>query len=101
MRQLTIFGSVLDESHANRLKLAQRFLCDFKANKIQSRNGKHKGNDKATVDDLIGHLDEEFHEFLAAVESGDREHALEELADTSSLVDILAMMILFEDEYGT
>lgn len=88
---LTFKGSALD--HPEKLAEAQKILQEIKKVKLETRHDRHSGK-VYSFTSLILHLKEELAEFQCAVADETTEGTLEELADMSNMIDILASTII-------
>ena len=92
LRQNKVFGSVTEDPNLALLQAAQSEVTGLKWIKLYSRDGKHRGQ-VATLEDLLDHLKSEIIEFEEALDKEDIDNAMEECADMSNCIDIMAMMI--------
>ncbi len=93
IQNLEVEGSVVGEPFQTDLILAREYLKSLKDHKLWSRHEKNKTIGTATFGAVHNHLLSEVEEFQEGLESGDINNILEELADMSNCIDILAAML--------
>ncbi len=90
---LEVEGSVVDGPFQTDLILTREYLKSLKDHKLWSRHEKNKKMGIATFRDVYAHLLDEVREFQEGLEAEDIDNLLEELADMSNCIDILATML--------
>jgi len=90
---LTVEGSVVDGPFQTHLILAREYLKSLKDHKLWARHEKNLKGGTSTFGDVYIHLLSEVKEFQEGLEVEDIDNLLEELADMSNCIDILAAML--------
>ncbi len=90
---LEIDGSVVDGPFQTDLILTREYLKSIKDHKLWARHEKNKRMGIVSFRDVYIHLLDEAKEFQEGLEVEDIDNLLEELADMSNCIDILATML--------
>lgn len=93
IKDLEVDGSVVDGPFQTDLILAREYLKSLKDHKLWARHEKNKEMGVASFRDVYTHLLDEVREFQEGLEAEDIDNLLEELADMSNCIDILATML--------
>lgn len=93
IEDLEVDGSVVDGPFQTDLILAREYLKSLKDHKLWSRHEKNKKLGIASFQAVYIHLLDEVKEFQEGLEVENIDNLLEELADMSNCIDILATML--------
>ena len=96
IRHLVLDGSVTEVATLKSLLSAKAFLESMKCHKLWSRHEKNKALGVSNFQEVYSHLVSEAKELQEGLDLEDLDNVLEELADMSNCIDILAMLVYRE-----
>ena len=96
--ELRMDGSALTGINWHYLRKAQSIIQKLKTDKLVARHTKYPEGSISTSQEVFEHALSEMEELEEGLTNGDIDNVLEEIADASNCLDILAAMIIQHKE---
>lgn len=90
-------GNALNSENLMKVFHAQQKLSELKLAKLKARQEKHPQSEEWNFYWFEQHFQMEYKEFIEGWTNKDLDNMLEELADMSNMIDLLAVLIIAKD----